>query len=446
MVRFRNATLCVAGYFVYFLIHLITLPWLALRGWRGAQKRGYQGLTVCRLLGGSRPPQPGPWILCIGAHLGESRTALQAASEIAESERNPVAVLTASREAYDILTGRNLARTIGIAPFNNPISALTLLLRWRPTALLFTEYCDLHHLAFWAWLLGVKTLIINGRFSEADCARHRKSLLATWRYRVITKYGVQAETHRERLQKLGVEPERIHVTGPSLPGETYRQTDREGEIRKWRTFAARDEAAPILVAGSTYAEDERLVLDAFARLQEDYPEALLILAPRKLQRAGGCDSVLKEVGVRFVRRSETDVVPPDTPVALLDTMGELHEVYAIATAAFIGGSLDPRLGGHTPIEAMRWGVPMTIGPEVETQRALVDLLRQAGALQVCRSAPELASVWSRYAAEREHRAVLNARIQAIRSDHSNVFGRFYAEWLDKRPEQRMEGFLRRSIH
>jgi 3-deoxy-D-manno-octulosonic-acid transferase len=109
-----------------------------------------------------------------------------------------------------------------------------------------------------------------------------------------------------------------------------------------------------------------------------------ILAPRHPERFGEVADVLKKRGVRWVRRSEWAESPamlePGT-VFLLDSIGELASLYSLAHAAFIGGSLVPS-GGHNPLEAAQFGVPIAMGPSYENFRGIVEKLRAHDAIRI----------------------------------------------------------------
>ena len=53
----------------------------------------------------------------------------------------------------------------------------------------------------------------------------------------------------------------------------------------------------------------------------------------------------------------------NSAVILLDTVGELSEIYAASDVAFVGGSLIPR-GGHNVLEPVLRGVPVLCGPHM----------------------------------------------------------------------------------
>ncbi len=110
---------------------------------------------------------------------------------------------------------------------------------------------------------------------------------------------------------------------------------------------------PCLVAGSTRSGDEARLLEALAELDEP---PFLVLAPRHPERFEEVRALVPEAPRRSLRQV------PAGGVYLLDTVGELSACYAQADAAFVGGTFDPALGGHSPEEALVAGVPVVHGP------------------------------------------------------------------------------------
>jgi 3-deoxy-D-manno-octulosonic-acid transferase len=132
-----------------------------------------------------------------------------------------------------------------------------------------------------------------------------------------------------------------------------------------------------LVAGSTMAGEERLVLRAWDAIRLRYPQALLILAPRHPQRFEEVADLLAGDGRRFCRRTSLDPMDLEsqltaTDIVLLNTIGELAGVFELAHVAFVGGSLVPA-GGHNLLEPAFWAKPVLFGPHMENFR---DIARQ----------------------------------------------------------------------
>ncbi|MCB1675925.1 MAG: hypothetical protein KDI01_06515, partial [Halioglobus sp.] len=177
-----------------------------------------------------------------------------------------------------------------------------------------------------------------------------------------------------RAYDLGMREEAI-----SLQADTkYDQLNPlpENERRTLREKLKLPGSASVLVAGSTHEGEETILLDAFETLREAHPALVLILAPRRLERLEEVEALLRSRNETFGRRTR---LREPVPIIVLDTMGELDRLYAIADAAFVGRSLILPGGGHSLAEAAIQGVPVLHGPYIENMHAQAMLLREAGA-------------------------------------------------------------------
>ncbi len=147
------------------------------------------------------------------------------------------------------------------------------------------------------------------------------------------------------------------------------------------TEKLREHLAPgarVLVCGSTLGGEEEFLLDALPA------GVVTILAPRHPERFGDVAELLRRRGAKWVRRSQWMEAPQRLEtgtVFLLDSIGELASVYSLADAAFIGGSL-VAAGGHNPLEAAQFGVPVLMGPSYENFRGIVEKLREQDAIRI----------------------------------------------------------------
>jgi 3-deoxy-D-manno-octulosonic-acid transferase len=170
---------------------------------------------------------------------------------------------------------------------------------------------------------------------------------------------------------------------------------------------------PVVIAASTLKGEEEPVLEAFQRIRATWGNALLIVAPRKPERFEDVERVARRAGWRVARRTELAVdAEPRVDVVVLDTMGELAQVYQVATAVFVGGSLVDA-GGHNILEPAVFGKPIVFGPHMhnfaEIARTFID---NRGAIQV-RSAAELEATLVELLSDPVRRASLGAAARAL---------------------------------
>ena len=288
------------------------------------------------------------------------------------------------------LFGEGSPRPAAVAylPFDLGFAVSRFFARFEPRALILVEG------DYWPLLLrearrrGLPVAVINGRVGDRSFGRMRRlrAVLGPL-FSAVDRFGVQSAADRDRLRSLGLPAERITVTG-NLKYESP-EPPRKPELEEaLRGLAG---GRPLLLAGSTMAGEEEQVLTAWERAG-GADRALLVLAPRHPERWGEVDALLRARGLDFVRRSA--LTPPgERPgVVLLDSLGELASLYRLAAAAFIGGTLVPK-GGHNPLEAARFGVPVAVGPSMENFREMAEHFDRAGAWRRAGGAEALGEIW-----------------------------------------------------
>jgi 3-deoxy-D-manno-octulosonic-acid transferase len=315
---------------------------------------------------------------------------------------------TGQERARALFAGR---AAVAYLPFELAGPVERFLDRFAPAALVLCEG------DYWPLLLdrarrrGIPVAVVNGRVSDRSFPRLlrfrgwvRRNLLDP-----VERFGLQTAADRDRLLALGVAPSRAAVTG-NLKFETPEPPRRpEVEARIGGLAAGR----PVWIAGSTMAGEEEAVLDAFAAAGGG-ERALLVLAPRHPERFPAVAELLAGRSVRHQRRSaaEAPAAGAATDVLLLDTLGELASVYRLGQIAFIGGTLVPK-GGHNPLEAARFGVPVVVGPSMENFREIADFFDGAAAWRRAADAGELGRVFDGLAADPAGARALGERGRAL---------------------------------
>jgi 3-deoxy-D-manno-octulosonic-acid transferase len=143
-----------------------------------------------------------------------------------------------------------------------------------------------------------------------------------------------------------------------------------------------------------------MVLDAFARAKARCPALALLLAPRHPERAGEVEDLIRSHGLTAVRRSRPPHEPASDAVVILDTVGELAQIYGLAEVVFVGGSLVP-VGGHNVLEPAMRSKPVLFGPHTSNFREGADLLQQSGGGIVVKDADDLARELTRLLEDRD---------------------------------------------
>ncbi len=227
---------------------------------------------------------------------------------------------------------------------------------------------------------GARIAVVNARISDRSWPGYRR--FRGWLRRVLANvdlFAAQTPEDAERLQDIGASPERVRVSGnlkfdipvPAPPAI----------VESLRKSIAASADGPVLVCGSTVDGEEPLLLKAFENLLSQHPRAVMILAPRRPERFAAVAALLEQMSIRFCRRSEWKGDRLTGGVLLLDTIGELAALYAVADVAFVGGSLAPH-GGHNIIEPAQHGVAIVVGNHTENFRDIVNLFQSRDGVRI----------------------------------------------------------------
>jgi len=260
---------------------------------------------------------------------------------------------------------------------------------------------------------GAKIAIVNARISDRSWTGYgRFRSLLRGVLAQVDLFLAQTEQDRRRLVDIGALADRVHVSGnlkfdvPLPPAPAV--------VESLRGAFQSSGSTPILVCGSTVEDEEPLLLQAFVNVLASYPKAVMILAPRHPERFAEVAKLLEDLGLRYWKRSLWSGEAIVGGVLLVDTIGELASLYALADIAFVGGSLVPR-GGHNIIEPAQHGVAIMVGNHTENFRDIVGLFQNRDAVRVVGPA-EFPLVLMELISNPDERAALGRRAaQALQS-------------------------------
>lgn len=302
-----------------------------------------------------------------GASLGEVRAAAALINAI-KSRRPDVRICVTSMTA----TGRQEASKIkGVdlilpLPFDLPWVMRRYIVRLKPQALVIVETEIWPNLLNQARKAGVRTLFVNARLSEKAFGRYR------W-VRPLMAYVLQdaqilaiADADAARFRALGGRS--VQVCG-NLKFDALGAADpaRAGRVRATLGCGER----PVFIAGSVREGEERAVMDAISRARSRIPGLFTMVAPRHPQSIPVLTDMAKAAGIPWGLRSKKSQA---VDLLIIDTMGELFDLYGASQAAFVGGSLVP-LGGQNILEPLAWGVPTIHGPHMENFLWAMDVVK-----------------------------------------------------------------------
>jgi 3-deoxy-D-manno-octulosonic-acid transferase len=229
---------------------------------------------------------------------------------------------------------------------------------------------------------GVRVAVINGRMSPRSLARYQKlNVLAQHVWSKLDLVAAQTSEYASSFQALGARA--VHVTGSVKYDGAACDRDNP-KTRHLRDFFAVLKSDLVMIAGSTQAPEEDLVLNIYRRARKAHPNLRLFLVPRQQDRFDEVARILHRSGIPFVRRGQmTGPVKDRNAVVLVDTIGELGALWGLADVAFVGGSLDGQRGGQNMIEPAAYGAAVVFGPHVwNFKDTAARLLEHGAALQV----------------------------------------------------------------
>ena len=232
---------------------------------------------------------------------------------------------------------------------------------------------------------GVLCVLANGRVSDNLLKRAVKTKwLWKWMISNLDALLMRADFDAGRMHQIAravgaVNAEnKIIVTGDvKLDGASELQ-NREILRQKWREELSVSENDLLVIFGSTHPGEEEIALRVFQKLRLEFSNLRLLIAPRHIERTDEVLAIIALQNLPVVRRSAVNKSQKavNDAVILLDTVGELSEIYAAADVAFVGGSLIPR-GGHNVLEPILRGVPVLFGPHMANFRTSAEMVSTA---------------------------------------------------------------------
>jgi 3-deoxy-D-manno-octulosonic-acid transferase len=229
----------------------------------------------------------------------------------------------------------------------------------------------------------IPAILVNGRISPRSFRGYRR--LQPFMRQVlpsITAFSMQTKLDAERIIAIGAEPSRVQITG-NIKYDLALEPLSGADVHALRADLGIGEA-PVFMAGSTHRGEEDIVIAAYLQARAQVPTLRLLLAPRHLDRLDEIEMLLRKHQLTVHRRSHGRLSAQrgEAPVLLLDTIGELAQLYAVGTVIFVGGSFAP-IGGHNVLEPAAHHKAILFGPHMHNFHQIAAALLEAnGAVQV----------------------------------------------------------------
>ena len=271
----------------------------------------------------------------------------------------------------------------------------------------------------------IPSVLVNGRLSPDSFRLYgRLHLLFEPSFNTFRWIYPQSAGEAQRFQAIGVLPERLRHTG-NLKFDVAAAVPGQEALAALREELFVSPGAPTLIAGSTHRGEEELVRSCFLRLRSRFPTLRLIVVPRRPDRG-------MEV-LQLFRQNDNDAalashLHQSTPVLVVDRMGYLSRLYALADVAVIGGSFVPQ-GGQNPIEPAAWGKPVLFGPDMhDFPDVAAWLIKAGGAIQVANE-DKLYDACQRLLSDPQEARTMGEQARAVVAEHQGATGRVVKDVL-----------------
>ena len=276
-------------------------------------------------------------------------------------------------------------------PLDFPNFVKSAILTVRPRAVVLTESEIWPNFILRARCFGAKVFLINARVSDRSAPRYKLArMFFADIFSCFARIFAQSDLDAARLIAAGACRDRLVVSGSFKFDVAKRNAEKERELKKW-VFGGESSAGKVLLGGSTWPGEDKVLLDIYKHILPANPDLKLVIAPRHFEKADAVESNIKAAGFTCVRRSRGDVgdacAKPNN-VYLADTTGELMGLYGIADTVFVGKSLCAH-GSQNMIEPCLCGKNVFVGPYTENFRPVMSDLLAADALIQMSSAAEL---------------------------------------------------------
>jgi 3-deoxy-D-manno-octulosonic-acid transferase len=363
------------------------------------------------------------WIHAVS--VGEVKAAARLVEEIEREVPGVEVVITVTTDTgYRVARKRYPGRRVEFYPpdfswiVNNALDAL------RPDLMILVESEFWPNFMLAAEERGLPVVLVNGKMSPRSASRFAAlHLVSKPLLQSIDLLCAQIPAYADRFLSLGVEADRIRVTG-NMKFDNIPIKQEHARQNYFGRLLGEEDGSPIVVAGSTHPGEERALAAMHRRFRESGVPCRLVVVPRHPARADTVEADIRREGGAVVRRSRMgeDSRPGPNEIVLLDTVGELEMVYARADVVFVGGTLVPH-GGQNMMEPASLGRAVVVGPHVGNFRGEVAMLLEADGIVLARDAQGVEGVIRRWLQDPQDASAYGRRARQVIQDSKGATAR-----------------------
>lgn len=375
-------TMVVYNWLMIAALGLLFPIWAAWMGARSKHRQVFLGRFFMPALRGEPHgcgDQPGPiWVHALS--VGEVLSAEPLVKALAHRYGSGSLVFTASTRTGIDTARRTIGphvRDVRHFPYDTLFSVERALKVIRPRRVVIVETDIWPNFLYRLKRRRTPVHLVNARLSNRSFAGYRrvKFLMAP----LLAVFGcicAQTDLDRRRFMDLGVAERRLRTVGNIKFDQAPVRVSSQ-DLRRLRETFCLPANALVWVAGSTHDGEEGLLGSALRRLRAVGLDPVLIVAPRDPGRAKEVCRTLIRSGVAAVTMDRIRMQPNPSKVVVVDRIGILRDLYALADVTFVGGSL-VRVGGHNPLEPASLAKPVLFGPHTDDFGWICQTLETAG--------------------------------------------------------------------
>lgn len=357
--------------------------------------------------------------------VGEALSAVPLIKGLRESCRQKKIVFSFSTHSGFEIANRNLKAYVDnlvYFPYDLLFSVKQALNTINPACIVIIESDVWPNFLFEVKNKNIPTFFVNARLSDSSFKGYKQfSFFSKPLFSAFTKICAQSAEDAERFKQIGIPNDKILVTG-NIKFDQLCDDIGPDELQAIKQRLNIKSERHTLIAGSTHENEESILLDAFKNMKKDFQELLLIVAPRDPARSKNIQSLFQNSGFSTLLMQEISDDEADNvqkvfiDVIIIDRIGMLRKLYAVADIAFIGGSL-VNLGGHNPLEPAVFSKPVLFGSHMSNFKEISRKMLDHGGALIVPDAPGLHQTTTMLLKDREKARMIGR--QAFNVFHSN---------------------------